>query len=49
MKTSFPYRVLTGQLSWAAKMTRPDISFDVRELSSRNKEATFGDILKANN
>ena len=42
------YRAITGQLSWAAEMTRPDISFDVRELSSRNKEATFGDILKAN-
>ena len=42
------YRALTGQLSWAAEMTRPDIAFDVRELSSRNKDATYGDIQKAN-
>ena len=42
------YRALTGQLSWAAEMTRPDLSFDARELSTKNKQATYGDILKAN-
>ena len=25
------YRALTGQLSWAADNTRPDIAYDVRE------------------
>ena len=42
------YRALTGQLSWAAENTRPDICFDVRELSTRNKEASYGDLKKAN-
>ena len=42
------YRALTGQLSWAAENTRPDIAFDVRELSVRNKEACYNDIKKAN-
>ena len=29
-KTEFKaYRALTGQLSWAAENTRPDIAFDV--------------------
>ena len=42
------YRALTGQLSWAAEMTRPDLCFDARELSSRNKDATYADIKKAN-
>ena len=42
------YRALTGQLSWAAENTRPDLSFDVRELSTRNKEATYADLKKAN-
>ena len=35
------YRALTGQLYWAAELTRPDISFDTRELSTKNKEATY--------
>ena len=42
------YRALTGQLSWAAENTRPDISFDVRDLSTKNKEASYGDLKKAN-
>ena len=42
------YRALTGQLSWAAEMTRPDICFDTRELSCRNLDATYADIKKAN-
>ena len=28
------YRTLTGQLSWIACQTRPDLSFDLCELSS---------------
>ena len=42
------YRALTGQLSWAAENTRPDIAFDVRELSTKNKEASYADLRKAN-
>ena len=42
------YRGLTGQLSWAAENTRPDIAFDVRELSTRNKAATYDDLRNAN-
>ena len=30
------FRGLTGQLSWAAENTRPDLSFDARELSTKN-------------
>ena len=42
------YRALTGQLSWAAELTRPDISFDARELSTKNKDATYEDLKHAN-
>ena len=42
------YRALTGQLSWAAENTRPDIAFDARELSTKNKDATYGDLKNAN-
>ena len=41
------YRALTGQLSWAAENTRPDIVFDVRELATKNKEATLDDLRTA--
>ena len=42
------FRRLTGQLSWAAENTRPDLSFDARELSTKNKEATYDDLKHAN-
>ena len=42
------YRGLTGQLSWAADNTRPDLSYDVRELATRNKDASLKDLQKAN-
>ena len=42
------YRALTGQLSWAAENTRPDLAFDARSLSTRNKEATYKDLHEAN-
>ena len=42
------YRALTGQLNWAAENTRPDIAFDARELSTKNKEATYDDLKCAN-
>ena len=42
------FRALTGKLSWVAENTRPDIAFDVRELSSKNHTATLDDIRYAN-
>ena len=42
------FRGLTGQLSWAAENTRPDLSFDARELSTKNKDATYDDLKYAN-
>ena len=42
------YRALTGQLNWAAENTRPDLAFDARELSTKNKSATYADIQYAN-
>ena len=42
------YRALTGQLNWAAENTRPDLAFDARELSTKNKDANYGDLKNAN-
>ena len=42
------YRGLTGQLSWAAQNTRPDIAYDARDLATRNKNATLEDLKHAN-
>ena len=42
------YRALTGQLSWAAENTRPDLAFDARYLSTKNKDATYKDVHEAN-
>ena len=42
------YRALTGQLNWAAENTRPDLAFDARELSTKNKCATYEDLKYAN-
>ena len=42
------YRGITGQLAWAASNTRPDLANDVRELATKNKNATFADIKIAN-
>jgi len=42
------YRALTGQISWAASSTRPDLAYDVPELATKNKYATLADIKHAN-
>ena len=42
------FRGLTGKLSWAAENTRPDLAYDARELSTKNKAAYYGDLKYAN-
>ena len=43
-----PLRSAIGQLSWLANQTRPDIAYDVCQLSVRYKNATVTDIINAN-
>ena len=42
------FRSLVGQLNWVATQTRPDIAFDVCELSSIQKNATVADLCRLN-
>ena len=42
------FRSIVGQLNWISTQSRPDISFDVSQLSSRFKNAKVEDIMKAN-
>ena len=42
------FRSVIGQLNWVATQTRPDIAFDVCELSGRVKNAKIADIMKLN-
>ena len=41
-------RSVIGQLGWIAGQTRPDLAFDLCDLSSRIKNATVQDLLRAN-
>ena len=43
-----PLRSAIGQLCWLANQTRPDIAYDVCQLSVRYKSATVSDIFIAN-
>ena len=45
-KTEF--RSLIGQLNWVATQSRPDIAFDVCDLSGRVKNAKVADVLQLN-
>ena len=42
------YRGIVGQLNWASNISRPDMSFDACELSTRQSKPTVRDLLKAN-
>ena len=42
------FRSLIGQLSWIATQTRPDIAFDVCELSGHCRNATVADAVRLN-
>ena len=39
-----PYRHLVGQLNWAVQGSRPDIVFEMIDLSTKLKEGTTGDL-----
>ena len=41
-------RSLLGALTWVATATRPDILVDVSELSGKVRQATYGDVKRAN-
>ena len=42
------FRTLIGQLSWVATNSRPDIAYDVCELSTLLNEANVGDFMRLN-
>ena len=42
------FRSLIGQSSWIATQTRPDIAFDVCELSGHCRNATVADAVRLN-
>ena len=41
-------RSLIGQLIWVVQCTRPDLAFEVLDLSSRCEKATVSDLIRAN-
>ena len=47
-KEKAEYRALLGQLNWIATHTRPDIAFDVCELSVNYNTSTVADLLNLN-
>ncbi|XP_053390666.1 uncharacterized protein LOC128553510 [Mercenaria mercenaria] len=41
------YRQIIGQINWAVQGTRPDMAFELIDLSTKLKQATVGDLLRA--
>ena len=41
-------RAITGALNWIARGTRPDLAFEVTDLSTKFKQAKVEDLLRAN-
>ena len=44
----YNYRAICGQLNWIASQSRPDISYDVCQLSTKLNSANVRDLLHAN-
>ena len=42
------FRALVGQLNWLSTQTRPDVAYDVCELSTVVSKATVDDVIRAN-
>ena len=41
------YRCLVGQLNWAVQGSKPDMAFEMIDLSTKLKEGTIGDLSRA--
>ena len=48
VKDKTNYRSVVGQINWIATQTRPDVAYDVCELSSAFGHTCVGDVIKAN-
>jgi hypothetical protein len=44
----YHFRAICGQLNWIASQSRPDIAFDVCQLSTKLNSATIRDLIHAN-
>ena len=42
------YRALVGSINWAAQQTRPDLAFDIMEMSIKFKDPLVSDLMRAN-
>ena len=42
------FRAASGKITWLAEQTRPDLAFDVIDMSSHNKDATVKDVRTMN-
>ena len=42
------FRSIVGQLSWISTQTRPDVAFDICELSQLYSRANVGDLVRVN-
>ena len=47
-KEQYSYRQVVGQLNWISTQTRPDLAYDVCQLSAKLNTPTIRDLIKAN-